>query len=802
VTNITDQHGLSVVIRSIASERTRKNHMRSIFLLRHFGLRHFGARSALALYFILMAATNAFADKRVALVLGISNYQNVPQLANPDNDAAAMSDVFKKAGFNVVELRRDLGVSDMRRVVREFAATASDADMAVVYYAGHGIEVDGANYLIPADAKLLSDFDVEDEAVSLDRILQAINPAKRLRLVILDACRDNPFSKKMKRDVGTRSVGRGLAKIEPATANTLIAFAAKAGAVAGDGDGAHSPFATALIKHIATPGLDLRLAFGRVRDEVLKSTGSRQEPFVYGSLGGDTVALVPQIVPPVDPNAEARRDYEFAAQIGTKEAWGSFLAAHSGGIYANLARAALDKLEAAEKASERADVIKRQAEEQAKQKTEDFKRQIEEQAARQTEQAKEQMSEQAKRDLEQQRQRIAEQAKRELDEAKRQLVEARKQAEDAATQVEHAKKQAVAEAQQQVEAAKREAESQAKRAAEQDAKDRRDYELAAQIGTKAAWGSFLAAHSGGIYANLAHAILDQLEAAEKASEKADVIRRQAEEQAKQKAEDFKRQLEEQAARQTEQAKEQMSEQAKRDLEQERRRITEQAKREVDEAKRQVAEAREQADDAAARVEQAKKQAVAEAQQQVDAAKREAEGQAKRAAEQEAKVAALTTPADQSSPHAAPITVPMMDPADIARLLQAHLKRVGCDPGAADGNWNDGSQKALDGFNRNAGTKFDVKVASLDALDAVRTKTERVCPLVCGKGQKVAGDRCVQITCEINFTLDSGGTCRKQPDVSEKRKTVSRQEPSRHAPVGPTGGGGGKCFSFSGKRYCE
>ena len=148
-----------------------------------------GIRFALAISLTLMVATNAFADKRVALVFGISNYQNVPQFANPNSDAAAMGDVFKKAGFNVVDLRRDLGVSDMRRAVREFAATASDADMAVVYYAGHGIEVDGANYLIPADAKLLSDFDVEDEAVSLDRILQAINPAKRLRLVILDACR-------------------------------------------------------------------------------------------------------------------------------------------------------------------------------------------------------------------------------------------------------------------------------------------------------------------------------------------------------------------------------------------------------------------------------------------------------------------------------------------------------------------------------------------------------------------------------------------------------------------------------------
>ena len=182
-----------------------------------------------------------------------------------------------------------------------------------------------------ADAKLLSDFDVEDETVSLDRVLRALDPAKRLKLVILDACRDNPFVKKMKRGIASRSIGRGLAQIEPTMPNTLIAFAAKAGAVANDGDAQNSPFAVALLKHIAEPGLDLRLAFGRVRDDVLKSTGNRQEPFVYGSLGGETVALVPQLKKPPDPEAEARVDYELAAQVGTKEAWDSFLVRHPTG---------------------------------------------------------------------------------------------------------------------------------------------------------------------------------------------------------------------------------------------------------------------------------------------------------------------------------------------------------------------------------------------------------------------------------------------------------------------------------------
>jgi uncharacterized caspase-like protein len=746
------------------------------------------------LLLVVLTATDARAEKRVALVFGVSNYQNVPRLPNPDNDAATMSDVFKQAGFDTVDLRRDLGVTEMRRAVREFAVTAADADLAVVFYAGHGIEVDGVNYLIPADAKLLSDFDVEDEAISLDRILQSIGSAKRLRLVILDACRDNPFSKTMKRSVGTRSVGRGLAKIEPASADTLVAFAAKAGAIANDGDGDHSPFSTALFKHIATPGLDLRLAFGRVRDEVLKTTRRQQEPFVYGSLGGETVSLVPQAA---DPNAEARRDYEFAAQIGTKEAWQSFLAAHGNGIYANLANAALEKLKTAEKASESADAIRRRAEDQAKQKSEEFRKQLEEQAARQAEQAKKQMSEQAKHELDQERQRIAEQAKNELDDARRQLAEARQQADEAASQVEQAKKQAASEAQKQIEAAKREAE--ARLAAEQDARDRRDYEAAAQTGTREAWNAFLSTHASGIYANLARATLAKLEAAQQNSAKADALRRQAEEQANRKVEDFKKQIAEQAAREAEQAKREMSEQARLALEQERQRIADQAKLEIEEAKRQLAEARKQADDAAGQVEQAKRQAAAEAQQRIEAARREADQSSARLAAKDPRIATLTT-----DPPLAPsvrFSLPAMDPADVARLLQAHLKRVGCDPGATDGNWNAGSQQALDNFNKFTGTRFDAGLASLEALEAVRAKSDRVCPLTCGKGQKPAGERCIQIICDGNAVLDSEGVCRKRPNPPERRATVSQREATPRA-AAPSSGGGRKCFSFGGKQYCE
>jgi uncharacterized caspase-like protein len=157
----------------------------------------------------LFASDAALADKRVALVIGNSTYENAPQLSNPSKDAGAISDMLRNAKFDVVETVRDANNLDMRRALREFSDKAQNSDMAVVYFAGHGIEVDGQNYLIPTDAVLQRDRDVYDETISLERVLQTVEPATQLRLVILDACRDNPFGRKMKRMSALRSLGRG-----------------------------------------------------------------------------------------------------------------------------------------------------------------------------------------------------------------------------------------------------------------------------------------------------------------------------------------------------------------------------------------------------------------------------------------------------------------------------------------------------------------------------------------------------------------------------------------------------------------
>lgn len=283
----------------------------------------------------------ASAQKRVALIIGNGAYDKVGKLPNPTSDAKAMEVLFRTSGFAVVLTHYNLGVGAMRRALRDYSDQVRDADIAVVYYAGHGIEVNGINYLIPVDAVLERDLDVEDEAVSLDRVIQLIEPAKRLRLVILDACRDNPFLRSMQRTISGRSIGRGLAKVDVLSSDTLVAFAAKAGSTAGDGDGVNSPYTNALMRHLFTPGLDLRLALGRVRDDVLKNTANRQEPFLYGSLGGSEITLVPAAQSIVREAEQAWEDIKSTSDTSKLEA---FVARYKGTFFAQLAQERLDAL--------------------------------------------------------------------------------------------------------------------------------------------------------------------------------------------------------------------------------------------------------------------------------------------------------------------------------------------------------------------------------------------------------------------------------------------------------------------------
>ncbi|MBR0852557.1 caspase family protein [Bradyrhizobium diazoefficiens] len=535
----------------------------------------------LTLALLFSAARPALAEKRVALVLANSAYQSVPPLANAVNDGALMAKALQDAGFDIVDARNDLTAPQTRQALRSFADSARDADVAVIYYAGHGMEVDGSNYLIPVDARLERDTDIFDEAFSLDRVLVTIEPAKQLRLVILDACRDNPFSRTMKRTVASRGVGRGLARIEPSNSNTLIAYSAKAGSIAQDGNGNNSPFTIALSKYLTKPGLDVRRAFGFVRDDVLKATNNSQEPFVYGSLGGEDVPLVPGKVAamapgrPADPQVDIRRDYELALQLGNKAAWDAFLAQHPDGFYSNLAKLQLDKM-SAEQAHEAA-----------------------------------------------------------IDKAK----------------------QADAE------------------------RDR----LAASSTQKDAPATAAA------------------EAAAKLAEQAQLDARRTKEQAQQQV------------------------------------------------------------------------AAAETGRAIvlvpDNPGVPVPGPAS------TNVAALPPP---TAPAATGPVAPA--PADLSRLVQTELVRVGCLSGAVDGNWGAGSQRSLSQFNRYAGTSLDVKLASTDALDAVKSKQSRVCPLVCEHGFKADGDTCTRIVCGDGYMLNDDNECEKKRAAKPATPKTSRRDDGDDRPA--------------------
>src|SRR5882757_5147009 len=279
-------------------------------------------------------------QKRIALVVGNSNYANVPKLPNPSRDAISVGQMFRDAGFNNVDVIINATNLELKRAIRKFEIDADQADIAVIFYAGHGLEIGGNNYLIPIDARLASDRDADDEAITLDRVVGSADGASKLRLIMLDACRDNPFTSLMRRDRkgSNRVVSSGLGKAEPTSTDTLIAYAAKAGSTAEDGEGQHSPFTSAILRHLTNPVLDIRLAFGRGRHGVMRATGSRQEPFVYGSLGGGNISLVPAPKVQDTPIADVKADYELVARIGTLRAWEVFLGTHKTGFYADLAR--------------------------------------------------------------------------------------------------------------------------------------------------------------------------------------------------------------------------------------------------------------------------------------------------------------------------------------------------------------------------------------------------------------------------------------------------------------------------------
>ena len=617
----------------------------------------------------LGASIATAAAERVALVIGNSTYDHASVLPNPGTDAKAIAAALERLGFEV-SLRTDLSKATFERELADFSERAADSELALVYYAGHGMEMQGRNYLIPTDARLKSDLRVKFETISLEDVLSAIESAKGLKLVLLDACRDNPFLQTMSRQNKTRSTSRGLAKVETYP-GVLVSYAAAAGTVAEDGQGQHSPYAAALLDHLETPGLELSLLFRKVADDVQQRTDGRQTPFEYGRLPGTSIYLKapPEIVVPEkkEPEIDACRDaaahWAAIADKGDEDLFNDHLTRFGTCAFSTLAKLALADLRA-EKAQQ---VANAKARAQA-----DAKAEADAQAA----------------------------------------AAAKAEADAQAAAVAKAEADARAEA-----AAKAEADAQAQAVAKAEA------DAKAAAAAKA-----------------------------EADARAQAI----------------------------------------------------AKAEADALAEAAAKAEADAKAAAAKAEADAQAAIAKAEAEANAAaKAEAERLEKQA---EIEIAALPTetekkPAlllDEKRDDTLQVTTePAPTQEELALAQQKELDRLGCEPGTPDGKWGRRTRTAMEIFNRETKLSFETTAATMAALDAMKVRNGRICPLVCSPLEDKVGERCVAKTCPDGQDLNSSGICftpkkaeptkivREKKEKPAKARTATREKPAKERPVART-----------------
>lgn len=262
-----------------------------------------------AILLLLCLTTPALAERRVALVIGNSAYVHAPALTNPKNDAAEVAKKLAAIGYEV-QLEEDLTGQAFRVALGQFSESAQNADLALVFYAGHGIELGGRNFLIPVDSAMKSEATAQFESIALDQVLSTVREAKTLGIVMLDACRDNPFASTMTRTNGTRSVSRGLAPISvEGEGGLLVSFAAEAGNTASDGDSGHSPYTEAFLEVLDQPDLEVGRMFRSLRAKVREKSNGKQVPVEQAQLPDHDVFITPvsgTIVPnpPLQPTPQ------------------------------------------------------------------------------------------------------------------------------------------------------------------------------------------------------------------------------------------------------------------------------------------------------------------------------------------------------------------------------------------------------------------------------------------------------------------------------------------------------------------
>jgi Caspase domain len=302
----------------------------------------------------------AFADNRVALVIGNGAYARVPHLSNPVHDAEDVAAALRRSGFEII-VATDLDKAAMDEAMIKFARAARTADVAMFYYTGHALQFGGVNYLVPVDAQLSDEADLH-RMVRVDDVIGDMQPAKNLRILVLDSCRDNPLAEQLKRSIGSTrsaSIGRGLAKID-SPEGMIIAYATQPGRTAEDGDGRNSPFTTSFLRNIEARE-EIGIIFRRISGDVYQTTHQMQLPEVSLSLTGEfylngklqITAMPATTAAPVDPCAAASDHWKSTEAINTKAAYEDHLARFPNCPFASLARAKMASLTAPDLAKEK-----------------------------------------------------------------------------------------------------------------------------------------------------------------------------------------------------------------------------------------------------------------------------------------------------------------------------------------------------------------------------------------------------------------------------------------------------------------
>ncbi len=300
--------------------------------------------AALATAIVVSSTAAALAEKRVALVIGNATYAALGTLANPTNDADDIASTLRGMGFEVT-VANDADERKFTDLLSNFATSADDADIALFYYSGHGLQYRSENYLVPVDATLANRFSLTHETIPLDDVLSAVSGA-RDALIYIDACRSFPIAGTFLASSNERvaPVG-GLAPVQE-THNTFIGFSASAGQTARDGAGRNSPFTTAMLDLLPTPGLDVTEMFNDVSARVVSATDGAQKPQSFNGITSDVTLVAAADTGPVSPEPDAEeRAYRDASAIGTLGAYRAFIARFPGGFYSELAREAMDKLQ-------------------------------------------------------------------------------------------------------------------------------------------------------------------------------------------------------------------------------------------------------------------------------------------------------------------------------------------------------------------------------------------------------------------------------------------------------------------------